>query len=72
MITILQIFINGNQVHTIKERNEYKCNDNLSYYESQHHLQVRKAACLYHTRNGNEGDSGNGGTDHGKGNDIPG
>ena len=40
--------------------------------EEQHHLQVRKATCLYHTRNGDKSNSGNGGTNHGKGNDIPG
>ena len=44
---------------------------NLPDYKSQYHLQIRKTACLNHTRNGNKSNSGNRGTNHGKGDDIP-
>ena len=49
----------------------YECDNELSDDKSQYHLQVGEAAGLYHTRYGYKRNSGDSGTNHGKGDNIP-
>ena len=68
---IFKIFIDRNQIHPVEKRNEYECDNELSDDKSQYHLQVGEAAGLYHTRYGYKRNSGDSGTNHGKGDNIP-
>ncbi len=70
--TVFQIFVDGYQVHFVKQRYQQIGYDELSGNEAQHHLQIAEVAGGNHAGYGYIGHTRNGGTDHGKRHDIPG
>lgn len=68
---LLQVAVNGHQIHPVEERDQHESNDQLSGHEAQYHLQVGESTAGHHARHGYEGHTRYTGADHGKSHHVP-
>ena len=68
---VSQISVDGGQVQLVIQRQQNVGDDEIAYGETETGLHIGHVDAAYHTRNGNEGDSRKGGSDHSERNDIP-
>lgn len=69
---VSQISVDGGQVQLVIKRQQNVGDDEIAYEEAETGLHIGHVDAAYHTRNGNEGNSRKGGSDHSERNDIPG
>ena len=69
--TLLEVFVDRDQLHPVEERNQHEGDDELSDDKTQHHLQVRKVVDFDPPRHRNEGYARNARSDHGQSYDEP-
>ena len=68
---LLQVAVNGHQIHPVEERDQDEGNNQLSGHKAQYHLQVGESAAGHHAWHGYEGYSRYTGADHGKSHHVP-
>lgn len=68
---VSQISVDGGQVQLVIQRQQNVGDDEIAYGETETGLHIGHVDAAYHTRNGNEGDSRKGCSDHSERNDIP-
>ena len=69
---VSQIRVDGGQVQPVIKRQQNVGDDEIAYEEAETGLHIGHVDAAYHTRNGNEGNSRKGGSDHSERNNIPG
>ena len=69
---VSQIRVDGGQVQPVIKRQQNVGDDEIAYEETETGLHIGHVDAAYHTRNGNEGNSRKGGSDHSERNNIPG
>ena len=69
---VSQIRVDGGQVQPVIKRQQNVGDDEIAYEEAETGLHIGHVDAAYHTRDGNEGNSRKGGSDHSERNNIPG
>ena len=67
-----QVGVDAGEVEPIVERQQQEGHHDVADDEAETHLQIGHLGRLHHARNGNKGDTRNGGTHHAEGHHWPG